>query len=159
MRIRVTANDKLLLIDALELEPIARERRDIRAVAVLGNDSFPTLLASLSVIGFAFHFAVLSKSQPVFEFNRALQQMLAVSQGQLPRVVCLGIEQIECVKPDRDLRSKLFRRVLNLHARLEFGEAGYAFIESHNLTSKTKVEDFCVSSALTNSGYFSFSLF
>src|SRR5258707_12402570 len=58
-RVRVTANDELLLLSAFEFEPIARSLGDVHAVPIFRDDTLLSPLARLSVIGLTFTLAAL----------------------------------------------------------------------------------------------------
>ena len=67
IRIGVSGNHELLFIQAFEFQPIGGASRRVNALAILGNNPFPALLACLAKIGFSVRVALLGQPQWIFE--------------------------------------------------------------------------------------------
>src|SRR6202012_4298330 len=59
LRVGVAADDELLAVQALELQPVAAAPGLVARVRALGQDPFPALLAGLVVVGLAIGVAML----------------------------------------------------------------------------------------------------
>ena len=134
LRIGVPGDHEFLLVEAFELQPVARSRGEIRTVGVLGNDPFPTFAASFAEVSFAFGFALFREAQRVLEVQRLRQQFLAFAQWQLAHIAVIEAQKIERIEPHWDFPTKFFRRVLELHSLLQFGEARDLPVESHDFS-------------------------
>lgn len=102
----ISSNHKFLLSGALELEPVARSPRDVHTIGPFAHDPFPAFAAGFLVVGLAFGFAVLGKSDRVPEIERLLQQLFPVTQRKLARIVALEVYQVEGINPDRNSATK-----------------------------------------------------
>ena len=132
-RIRITADDELLFLMALEFQPVARSSGDVHTGAIFCDNALPSLPARLSIIGFAFSFTMLCELQRALEVEGAAKHFLAILQRHLPRVVVPHVEQIEEIEPHRHLAEKVRRRVLDLHPLLKLREAGNPIFKRDDL--------------------------
>ena len=98
----MTADDELLLMAALEFEPIARPPGYIRAVPVLCDYALPSIATRLSIIGFALCLAMFREPQRTLKVEGVAKHLLAVPERNSPGVVAAQIEQIEKIQPYRD---------------------------------------------------------
>jgi hypothetical protein len=94
-RVRLSPDYELLFFRALKLQPIARSLRDIYALAILGDDPFPSSAASLAVIGLAFRFTVLGKSQRGLAIDCLSQEYFPAVQRKLASVVAIEVQEVE----------------------------------------------------------------
>src|SRR4051794_13766926 len=81
-----TADHHLLLVGALELEPVARALWRVAAVGPLGDQPFPPLPAGLLVERLAVAVAVRDEVDRALEGKRLLEHRLARSQRQAGQV-------------------------------------------------------------------------
>src|ERR1051326_516741 len=78
--IGVADDDEFLLVDALELLPVARAPGYVAGVAVIGDDALPVAAAGFGKVAFAVGGAMGGVSEAAVECERALQELLAVAE-------------------------------------------------------------------------------
>src|SRR4051812_49738229 len=96
------ADDELLALLALELEPVARAAVGVGAAGALGDEPLPALAACLRVEFLAALAAVRGQADRVLEVKRRAQEALAGEQRERPHVAPVEPEDVEDVEEDRD---------------------------------------------------------
>src|SRR5882724_331511 len=87
LRVGVPTNHEFLFLSALELEPLTRSLRNIDAVAILGDDSLPSLTACVPVVRYALSFPVCGKTNWALKFERVPQHLFSLVQWKLAQVI------------------------------------------------------------------------
>src|SRR4051794_9983257 len=95
------ADDELLALLALELQPVARAGGAVRAVGALGDHALPALAARLGEQRLAGPVAVRRQAHAVLEAQRAAQQALARAQRELADVAAVEPDDVEDVEEHR----------------------------------------------------------
>jgi hypothetical protein len=87
LRVGVAADHQLLLVGALELQPVARPPGRVGRVGPLGDHALPALAAGLPPVGLAVGVAVGGEPEGVVKRQQAPQHGLALPQLQASQVV------------------------------------------------------------------------
>ena len=123
---RKTTNDKLLLMNTLQLQPVATAAVRILARSSLGNDPFQMHLACLLKYRLSIRFNVLPKPQmlPRTAYD-LLQHFLPLNQPQIPRRMTIQMKQVEYEVSER-LPHSLLKRCLQIR------KAGHPILRKHH---------------------------
>src|SRR6185312_2166533 len=90
LRVGVAADDELLSVLALDLQPVPGPPGPVGRAGPLGDDPFPALGAGLPEVCLAVGVPVLGEAQGVAERQQPAQQPLALAQRQWPHVAAVG---------------------------------------------------------------------
>src|SRR5262249_35728515 len=89
------ADDELLAVQALELEPVVAASRPVRRFRPLGDQAFPAPPARLRVVGLAVAVAVRGEAQRPGEGDQVAQDPLALAQRQGPDVNAVRVADVQ----------------------------------------------------------------
>src|SRR5258708_19902850 len=100
--IGVSADDALLPLRDLDLEPVMRTFFLIKTLPLLGENSFQTAASGHFKQVAAFLRIMIRKSNDVDAFEHGLQQFLSLLQSHAAQIESVEVEQIECVIHNRN---------------------------------------------------------
>src|SRR6266545_3807218 len=132
-RIGPAADHELLLVDALELQPVLRAGVLVRRVGARGDQALPAPAAGVPVQRLALGVAVRQEAKWVPVGQRVAQQRLPVAELERGGVVALEMEDVEEVVEHRDAAAQRAGGVAELDAALEALEAGARPLERDDL--------------------------
>src|SRR3954447_24980773 len=125
------ADDELLALLALELEPVARAAVGVGAVGALGDQPLPPLAARLRVEDLPALAAVRGQADRVLEVERRAQEALAGQQPAGAHVAAVEPEDVEDVEEHRHAAVAALREPRE--ARLRAGERDDLAVEREAL--------------------------
>src|SRR5262249_45293871 len=102
-RIRVAADDQLLLPRALQLQPVPRATRGVRRIGALGDQALPARPACLGEATLRVAAPRFAHLQPDARPQRLRQPGAALAQRPTGEVLAVELEQVEDAVDDREL--------------------------------------------------------
>src|SRR5580704_17530309 len=133
LRVGEPADDQLLVVLALELQPVLGPAGLVGGAGPLGDEPLPAQAAGLGVEPDAVADPVLGEAQRVAEVQQLLQPLVTLAQWLRAQVGAVGPQHVEDVVLDRHGAQLIRGRVGLLHPLLQLGEAGLAVVERDHL--------------------------
>jgi len=122
---REAADDQLLTLLALELQPVSGTPGGVRAVGALGDQPLPALAAGFSEERLAVAIAVRREAQrPISEPELGAQKLLPGPECERPNILPVQPENVEDVEEHRHVGAPPL---------CEPGKAGLPVIKGHHL--------------------------
>src|SRR5207302_7135231 len=132
-RIGEATDHEFLFIDALELQPIGGTAMRVRALPPFRDQPLETLLARLSIKGFALRVPVNHESQGRPKVEHPLEQILSMLESDPGEVEPIEIDQVKDVVKDRDAAPAGLLGVFDADPALELRKAGAVAFEGDHL--------------------------
>jgi hypothetical protein len=139
LRVGEPADDELLAVQALELQPVPAAPGPVGRVGTLGDDPLPAQAARFGVVRLAVAVPVLGESQRAAERQQIAQHQLALEQGPGAYVMAVGPQHVEQVDVHGHLGAQRRRRIADSEPALQPGEAGLFAVECHDLAVHDEV--------------------